>query len=343
LRALVVRLSAIGDVVHTLPAVAALRREGWSVGWAVEPLSRVLLENNPAVDQVEGLPSSRRFQFQEARSAVAALRHACYDVALDFQGLWKSATWARLSGARRVLGYGRAWRREPASALLVAERLPLPAEAVHVIDKNLALLRGLGIEAVGTREFPLPETATEAARVARELGALGLGNFVVLNPGGGWASKLWPAERFGALAAKLRDRGLASLVTWGPGEESLADRVVAASEGAAKRSFPTTLLEYVELARQAKLVIAADTGTLHLACAVRTPVVGLFGPTDPLRNGPFAAADVVVRQTPECAPCHRRVCATHDGVMSRIAVADVLAAALGRLGLEDPEVAPRAV
>jgi len=333
-KALVVRLSAIGDVVHTLPVLAALRAGGFRVGWAVEPAARVLLERNPAVDEVACVPSSRRFRWRAARATAAALRAAHYDVALDFQGLWKSAGWARLSGARRVLGYARAFRREPASALLVRERVALPAEAVHVIDKNLALLRALGIQAVGAREFPLPDTSAEAARVERGLAVAGLGDFVVLNPGGGWVSKLWPAERFGALAAKLRERGLPSLVTWGPGEEALADRVVAASGGAATRSFPTTLLEYVEIARRAKLVLAADTGTLHLACAVRTPVVGLFGPTDPARNGPFDAADLVVRRVPPCAPCHRRVCPTHGGVMDGIGVDEVLAAADTRLGLE---------
>jgi heptosyltransferase I len=342
LKALVVRLSAIGDVVHTLPAVAALRREGWTVGWAVEPLSRVLLENNPAVDPVERVPSSRRFRFDEARAAVSSLRRARYDVALDFQGLWKSATWARLSGAPRVLGYAWAFRREPGSAILASEGLSLPAEAVHVIDKNLALLRGLGIDAMGTRAFPLPDTAAEAARVERELRAAGLADFAVLNPGGGWASKLWEAERFGALAARLRNRGLPSIVTWGPGEEALADRVVAASQGAAIRSFPTTLLEYVEIARRARLVVAADTGTLHLACAIGTPVVGLFGPTDPARNGPFALADLTVRHVPPCAPCHKRVCAAHQGVMAEISVDEVVAAVDARLGAE-PERARRAV
>ena len=120
----------------------------------------------------------------------------------------------------------------------------------------------------------------------------------MLNPGGGWASKLWPAERFGELAQGLRALGLPSLVSWGPGEEALADRVVAASGGAAVRSFPTSLLDYVELARRARLVVAADTGPLHLACAVGTPVVALFGPTDPVRNGPFAPDDVVLRRMP---------------------------------------------
>jgi lipopolysaccharide heptosyltransferase I len=331
MKALVVRLSAIGDVVHTLPVLAALRRGGFAVGWAVEPAARVLLERNPAVDGVACVPSSRRFRWREAWATVRTLRAARYDVALDFQGLWKSAGWARLSGAGQVVGYARDWRREPASALLVRERVPLPAEAIHVIDKNLALLRALYIEAVGAREFPLPDTSAEAARVARELGAAGFADFVVLNPGGGWASKLWPAEGFGAVAARLREQGLASLVTWGPGEEDLADRVVAASRGAATRSFPTTLLEYVEIARRAKLVIAADTGTLHLACAVRTPVVGLFGPTDPARNGPFDPADRVVRRVPTCAPCHRRVCPTHGGVMGGIRVDEVVAAIEARL------------
>jgi ADP-heptose:LPS heptosyltransferase len=203
-----------------------------------------------------------------------------------------------------------------------------------VIDKNLALLRGLGINAMGTREFPLPDTAAEAGRVERELAAAGLSDFVVLNPGGGWASKLWPAERYGALAVKLRERGLRSVVTWGPGEEALARRVVAVSGGVATPSFPTTLLEYVELARRAKLVVAADTGTLHLACAIKTPVVGLFGPTDPVRNGPFAPADLTLRRVPACAPCHRRVCPTHQGVMDGISVDEVLATIDARLGAE---------
>jgi ADP-heptose:LPS heptosyltransferase len=121
-------------------------------------------------------------------------------------------------------------------------------------------------------------------------------------------------------------------VTWGPGEERLADRVVAASEGAARRSFPTTLLEFVELARGARLVVAADTGPLHLACAAGAPVVGIFGPTDPARNGPWSAADVTVRRRPLCSPCHRHRCAVHEGVMHAIPPEEVLKAIDRRLG-----------
>ena len=340
MKALLVRLSSIGDVVHTLPALAALHRHGWEAGWLVEPPSRVLLDENPLLTRVVVAPSRRAFAWGEALSTARDLRAQGYDVAFDFQGLWKSAAWARVSGARRVVGWARGARREPASALLVGEQVERRGGG-HVIDKNLALLRPLGIEAVGLREFPLPLSAESVARVDAGLRGLGEGTVAVLNPGGGWASKLWPAERFGELAKGLRGLGFLPLVSWGPGEEALADRVVAASAGAAVRCFPTTLLDYVEIARRARLVVAADTGPLHLACAVAAPVVALFGPTDPARNGPFAREDVVVRRMPPCAPCYSRTCARHAGVMAGIGVVEVLAAAQRRLAAA--QEAPRAL
>ncbi|HKZ32180.1 MAG TPA: glycosyltransferase family 9 protein [Vicinamibacteria bacterium] len=332
MKALLVRLSSIGDVVHTLPALAALHRAGWETGWVVEPPARVLLEQNPLLDQVIAAPSRRAFDWLRAFAALGSVRARRYDAALDFQGLWKSAAWARLAGASRVIGWERAARREAGSARLLGETVTRIG-AGHVIDKNLALLGPLGIDAVGLREFPLPFSAEAVARVDAFLQGQGGDGFVVLNPGGGWASKLWPAELHGQLARELRGLGLPALVSFGPGEEELADRVVAASSGAAVRSFPTTLLDYVELARRARLVVAADTGPLHLACAVGTPVVALFGPTEPARNGPFAADDVVVRRAPACAPCYSRSCARHVGVMDGISLEEVRAAVERRLAL----------
>jgi len=330
-RALVVRLSSIGDVVHTLPVLAALQRHGWEAGWLVEPPSRPLLDDNPGLAEVVAAPSRRAFGFGRALAALRALRRGRYDAALDFQGLWKSAAWARLSGARRAVGWGRGSRREPSSAALLHETFGRD-DAGHVIDKNLELLRSVGIDAVGTREFPLPYKADAVARVDR--GLAGIADPVaILNPGGGWPSKLWPAERFGELAKGLRALGLAPLVTWGPGEQALAERVVAASGGRARRSFETTLVDFVELARRERIVVAADTGPLHLACAVGTPVVALFGPTDPSRNGPFSREDEVVREVPACAPCYSRTCPVHPGVMDDIPVEAVLAAATRRLAV----------
>jgi lipopolysaccharide heptosyltransferase I len=330
-RALLVRLSAIGDVIHTLPALAALRGAGWEVDWLSEPASAILLEDNPALRRRIPAPPAKAFRLGPAREALAALRRARYDVALEVQGLWKSAAWARLSGARRVVGWERRFRREPASALLLGETRRVPDAAVHVIDKNLSLLSAVGIEAAGLREFPLPVAPEATARVDEALGSLGPGPFALLIPGGGWQNKLWPAERHGELARSLGRRGLRALVAWGPGERPLAERVAAASGGAAAPCFETTLLELAAVARRAALVVGADTGPLHLACAVSAPVVGLYGPTDPARNGPFAAADEVVRVTPDCAPCHRRSCPVHERVMEGLASEAVLAAVERRL------------
>ena len=343
MRVLLVRLSSIGDVVHTLPTLQALSRAGHEVGWIVEPAARPLLEGHPLLAAgLVAAPAARRFALGPARASLQALRRGQYDIALDLQGLWKSAAWARASGSRRVIGWKAAHRREPASALLMSEGVDQPADARHVVDKNLSLLRVLGIDALGLREFPLPAMAQEDEAVALELRGLGVGEFVVLNPGGGWESKLWPPESFGALARGLAEAGLCSLVTWGPGEEALADRVVAASGGTAGRSFPTTLRECAALCRRAKLVVAADTGPLHIACAVGTPVVALFGPTDPERNGPFRPEDLVVRRVSSCAPCYKRQCARHAGVMAGLGVAEVLAAVRARLLASAREV-PRAV
>ncbi len=330
MKALLVRLSSIGDVVHTLPALHALHASGWRTGWLVEPPARPLLERNPALDELWSAPSVKAFRWGGALATVRSLRERRYDVAFDFQGLWKSAAWARVSGASRVVGWDTESRREPASRVLVGERVRREGRG-HVIDKNLSLLEPLGIHAVGGRHFPLPRSREVAVRVDQGLAGVDCSRLVVLNPGGGWASKLWPAERFGALASALRALGFVPLVSWGPGEQDLADRVVAASDGTARRSFPTSLLDYVELVRRARIVVAADTGPLHLACAVGTPVVALFGPTDPGRNGPFDSLDLVIRKTPACAPCYSRTCVRHAGIMNEIGETEVLDAAKRRL------------
>jgi heptosyltransferase-1 len=331
LKALIVRLSSVGDVVHTLPALVALTRAGWEAGWLVEPPGAMLLEGHPLLPQVARAPRASAFHLGSAVRSWRTLRAQGFDVALDFQGLWKSAVWARLSGAPRVIGYSAPWRREAASAFLAGEKIDLAKDAVHVIDKNLALLRALAIDAVGLREFPLPGSEERSQRVSGSLAEMELGAFAVLNPGGSWESKLWPAEYYGALARALKERGLAALVTWGPGEERLAERVVNASAGAARPCFPTSLLDLVELARHARLFVSADTGPLHLACAVGTPVVALFGPTDPARNGPFSPEDIVVRRLPLCAPCYRPRCAIHEGVMKAIRPEEVIRAVDRRL------------
>ena len=332
------RMSSIGDVVHALPAAAALGRAGHEVSWLVEPLAAPLVAGNPAVARTIIAPPRGRFELAVARRVVGELRARAYDAALDLQGLWKSAAWARLSGARRVIGYESSARKEGASSFLLNERLRAVTETRHVVDINLSLLESLGLREVGTREFPLPPES-EASPVPEHLQREGFGAFCVLNPAGGWANKLWPAERFGELAAPLREHGLTPLVTWGPGEERLADLVVAASNGVAVKCFATTLLDLVALIRRARLLVAADTGPLHLACAVGTPGVGLYGPTDPARNGPFSGDDEVVRRAPRCAPCHKRRCPIHERIMEELPVTEVVSAITRRLARGPAEAA----
>jgi heptosyltransferase-1 len=335
-RVLLVRLSAIGDIVHTLPAASALAGAGHEVVWAVQPRGRPLVDGNPAVALSVGIPARSPFRPQAISRAITELRAARVGIALDLQGLWKSGLWARASGARRRIGFTGAARRERLSSLLLTERLVLPDGIRHVIDKNLALLRALGISAVGRRDFPLPPFEREAGRIDRELAALGVERPVLLHPGGGWSSKLWPAEAYGELASRLARRQIPALVTWGPGEEALAERVVQASGGTAIVVSNASLLEFAALARRARALVAADTGPLHLACAVGAPAVALFGPTDPARNGPWNPADLVVSRRPACFPCHRRDCAIHRQVMAGIPVDEVEQALLRRVGLADP-------
>jgi heptosyltransferase-1 len=330
MKVLLIRMSSIGDVVHTLPAAQALHAAGHEVSWLVEPASRTLLDGHPALARVFVAPPARRFSLRAALALVEDLQRERFDVALDLQGLFKSVMWARLSAARWSAGAGFRARREKLSSLFLHVRAAVPPEAVHVIDRNLAVLRAIGVDAVGSRAFTLPRPAHGALPEA--LAPVVARDFALLNPGGGWPSKLWPAEAWGALAVEMQARGLTPLVVWGPGEEALAARVAGSSQGAAVVAPATTLLELAELARRAAVVVAADTGPLHIACAVGAPVVALFGPTDPARNGPFAAADVVVRHAPPCAPCHRRGCAVHEGIMKTIEVPEVAQAVDARLG-----------
>ena len=247
------------------------------------------------------------------RQQLRRLRASAFDVALDFQGLLKSASIARLSGARRVFGYSRAGLREPASSIFLSKRISVPKKT-HVIRKGLLLVEGaMGIRVpLEAERFSFPinvDTADENA--ARDAAAAAGGNFAILNPGGGWPTKLWSADRFGKLADALwSSYGLNSLVTYGPGEEALADAVRQSSETGKARPVTLSLKAFYSLAKTARVYVGGDTGPTHLAVAAGTPIVGLFGPTEWWRNGSPRAEDVCVERTDiDCrVDCHRRSC-----------------------------------
>jgi lipopolysaccharide heptosyltransferase I len=333
-RALIVRLGALGDVVHAIPVAAALRRSFPSarIDWLVSAKHREILDLVPVIDR--RLVINDRSDAEGGASmltAIRELRRGQYDVALDLQGLIKSALLARSSGAARVIGFSSRYARERLASLFYTDTFDPgrggiydPRETRHVVQINLGLLQTIGL-AVSRTEFPIEVAPSEAAaRVAQRTG----GRYALINPGAAWPNKRWPPSRFAALAAALRERaGLTSVVLWGPGEEPLADEVVSAAGGAAVLSPPTTIADLVALARGASLMVSGDTGPAHVASAVGTPIVGLYGPTRPSRNGPLSPHDVTISRDSECQCHHLRNCRRDRMCLLDIGVEEVLSAA----------------
>jgi len=304
---LIVRLGALGDLVHALPAVAALRA-AWpaaTIDWLVDGRYAALLELVPIIDRTvvvggaSGVP---------AVQAIRELRRRRYDLAIDFQGLLKSAIYARLAGARQCAGFMPSQLREPMAGLFYTARVP-GDDSGHVVRKNLSLVEALGARGQ-TVACPLKVSAsTVPGEVRRRLQIGGAEPYAVINPGAGWPNKQWPAERYGALAAHLRERhGLRSAVVWGPGEQALAEQAAAASNGAAAVAPATSIADLVELARGAAIFVAGDTGPMQLAAAAGTPVAAVFGPTYPLRHGPWNPGDTWVSRFDDCECHHKRRC-----------------------------------
>lgn len=311
MKVLVIRLGSLGDLVHVLPAVAALRR-AWpeaQIDWLVEKPHAALLALVPTISNVIVLQGRSVGGWLATR---AQLRVRRYDLAIDFQGLVKSAALARLSGARRVIGFDTPALREAAARFFYTEQRQV-GEGRHVIDKNLALAAALSdpgpgraSDPAGPRTFPLSLMPSPALDEVRRSG---ITDFVLLNPGAAWPNKRWPPDRFGEVARRLREtRGWPSVVLWGPGESDLADAVVAASQGAAVRAPETTFNDVLAVAGAARLIVSGDTGPLHLAAAAGCPVVAVFGPTTPARNGPWDDRDVSISQYSSCACHYQRQC-----------------------------------
>lgn len=326
-RFLLVRLSSLGDIVHALPAAAALRDtfSGARIDWAVDQKWVRLLEGNP--DLTELISFDRRSAAGIAR-AIRKLRGAKYTCAIDFQALYKSALIGFASGAPRRIGFQSSYAREGFAALLYTDRFN--PRGAHKVEHNLTLVEHAGARR-GVPRFPLTIHAEDEERVVRELSAHGLKEYFVLNPGGGWRSKCWPAERYGELHRKLLERhGWRGIVAFGPGEETIARTVIQSAGRTPPVALPLGLGPLLALLRRAKFVVSADTGPLHLASALGSPVVGLFGPTDPARNGPYSAGDIVVRNLRVSETTYGRG-ASYSPAMQSITVEQVLEAVMRRL------------
>jgi len=324
-RFLIVRLGSLGDVVHAVPTAAALRAHfpDARIDWAVDPRYVEVLDLVSGLDGRVGVDTRSPAALRTMRD----LRSVRYDAAIDLQGLVKSAVLARAARADRTIGFPRAHLRESLARFLYTHTPDV--RATHVVFKNLALLEPLGVR--GPRvEFPLDIIPTAAAeQVATAAGAAG---YALLNAGAAWPNKRWPPARFGALAAAIRERfGLQCVVLWGPGEESLATAVVDASTGAARLAPPTSITDVFALAKAARLMMSGDTGPLHIAGAVGTPTVSLFGPTNPERNGPWLQADVALSRFAGCSCHYQRRCRRGEPCINEIGVSEVVAAVERRI------------
>ena len=322
---LIVRLGALGDVVHAVPAVAALRVAFPSarIDWLVEAKHRAIVDLVTVVDRAVVL---ERSNVPGWMAAVRTMKQVAYDVAIDLQGLMKSAVLARASGARRVVGFSIWHLREKTARPFYSDAHE--AEGGHVIAKNLRLLRAVGVQDETVR-YPLADVQSSAVD---ELRARVSGRFALINAGAAWPNKRWPPRAFGELAAFIRDAcGLTPVVLWGPGEEALAGEVVTTSSGSAIVAPRTTVTDIVALAREAALVVSGDTGPLHIATAVGTPTVSLFGPTDPERNGPFDPRDITVSRYDSCGCHYDRSCHEDPWCLASVTVSEVSAAVKRRL------------
>jgi heptosyltransferase I len=331
-RFLIVRLGALGDVVHAIPVAAALRRAFPSarIDWLVGAKHREILDLVPAID--------RRHVLGDFVAGVRELRGADYDVAIDLQGLMKSAILARASGARRVVGFSASYARERLARVFYTEAYDPGRggiydrrETRHVVEINLGMLQQLGVP-LAPPEFPIEPVESPVARwAAGESG----GRYALLNPGAAWPNKRWPPSRLAEVAIELKNtHHLTSVVLWGPGEEPLAAQVVAEADGAAILSPKTTIADIVGLARGAALMVSGDTGPTHIATAVGTPLIGLYGPTRPSRNGPLAPRDVTISRDAVCQCHHLRRCKLDRMCLLDIEVPEVVSAIERRLSPE---------
>ena len=340
-RILIVRLSALGDVVHTLPLLDALRRARprAHIGWLVEEPAASLLEGHPQLDRVWIAPRHAARRLRSVGRPLAAagrlaevargLRAARYQLTLDTQCNLRSSLWARASGAGVRIGFAPPFTKEKAHWWSTL-RVEAPRDGQLKAHRNLELLAPLGIDTAGARpRIAIPDAARRIADPLRASGA----RAIALHPGvsGFGAIKQWAPDRFAALARRLRDeRGARCLVTFGPSERDLARRVVDASGGAAELAPETTsLLELAALYEACDVVVAGDTGPLHLAAALGVPVVGLYGPKDPAVYGPLDGRSgepaTTVWKHVHCSPCKLRRCP--DVIcMPAITVADVAGA-----------------
>ena len=330
MKVLIIKLSSIGDCIHTLPAVASLR-EGFKkkgikarIDWLVEEAASSVLTHSRLVDNVIVVKRGWLRNYRENRRVASALAATRYDLVLDFQGLLKSGVWVYLSNGVKRAGFSNA--REM-SHLFLNDRLPPYDPEKHAVDRYLELAVHAG-GAAGPARFQV-DTGKAAKSAENKLKGVGVGRepFFAMVSQARWPTKLWSEGSFVELARRLIDKtGFKAVLVGGPGDraalEDIKDKIGA---GAINLAGLTDLPELAEVLRRARFAVTVDSGPMHLAAAVGTRCVSIFGPTAPWRTGPYGTGHIVVRKGLDCSPCFSRKCADPE-CMTGITVDDILAA-----------------
>lgn len=323
---LIVKLSAIGDIVHTLPALNSLRRHfpRAHITWLVEAGAAGLLAGHPALDRLlvsrrkqwaQGLKTHRwREQLEQIRQFLKDLRDTRYDMIFDFQAAIKGAMLIALARGRRKIGFGAGMSHQEHSYLVLNEKIPMISMETHALERGLTLLEAVGIPTEKV-EYRLP-----IGPQARRTVSLWLDRHnnepgrpaVAINPMAKWETKLWPADRFAGLADRIiDDHGAAVFFTGGPADSDIIENIIQdMHHSAVNLAGKTSLIELAAVYERMACIVTTDTGPMHIAAAVGKPVVALFGPTAEWRTGPYGAGHRIVTAGQACRPCFKRTCAT---------------------------------
>ena len=325
MKILIVKTSAIGDVTHTLPALNALRKRfpGASISWLVEGPSAEIIRGHRALDKVL---VCRRKQWAKALLGKGALRAISdvfkfvemlradeYDLIVDFQGLLKSAIWVFLARGKRKVGFGPGMQHAEQSHLFYNEKVPAVSMEHHAVDRYLMLLSAIGVPA-GEIEFDIPVAPSDRKAVGELLMKNGVGEddrIVSVNPVARWTTKLWDNAMFAQVADRLVRRGWKVCLTGAESDRGILEDILSCmKENALNLAGETSLKSLAALLERSDAMVTTDTGPMHIAAAMKTPTVALFGPTAPWRTGPYGDGHKVIRVPMDCAPCFRRHCPT---------------------------------
>ncbi|MHC5026411.1 MAG: lipopolysaccharide heptosyltransferase I [Planctomycetota bacterium] len=352
---LIIKTSAIGDVIHTLPALTMLRRAypDAQITWLVEEAAAGILEGHPALDRIlvarrkswiRALKRGRLGALGEFIRFARELRKTKYDLLVDFQGLLKSSMWVVLARATRKAGFGRGMEHAEGSWIFLNERVPAIDMDVHALDRGIILLEHLGVPRAQL-DYGMTiedDVADEAANLLTTAGLGGDGPLVAINPVAKWPTKLWFPERFAAVADELVAAGCRVVFTGGREDAAAIDDIERQMHSTTIRvDGRTSLRGLAAVLDHADVLLSTDTGPMHLACAVGTPVVAIFGPTAPWRTGPHGDRNTVLRVELTCSPCLKRDCRTRAyepmACMNRLEADEVARAVLEKLDIE-PEL-----